>query len=137
MATSSRIRPKRSAPVGQEAQEKKTTLARPRVRVRPARGVEEPVKPVELIPVRTETPPEREVVHSWSDRVDYDAIIQNYKSKATSYKTAIRSHCVDCMGGLVQSIKDCTSYDCSLYPFRMGENPYDARTVKAREKKEG
>lgn len=71
-----------------------------------------------------------------SARVDYQGIIDDYKSKATSYKTAIRSHCVDCMGGLVQQIKACTSTDCSLYPFRMGENPFDARTIKARSKGE-
>ena len=87
-----------------------------------------------MIPVAPVEEP-AQVEYSWSERVDYDGIIRDYKEKATSYKTAIRSHCVECMGGLVQSIRDCTSGDCSLYPFRMGENPYDARTIQANKKK--
>ena len=81
--------------------------------------------------------PDRE--YNWSDKVDYPQIIASYKDDATSYKNAIRSHCVDCMGGLVQSVKDCSASPdkedhCSLWPFRMGENPFDARTIKARGK---
>lgn len=81
--------------------------------------------------------PDRE--YNWSDKVDYPQIIASYKDDATSYKNAIRSHCVDCMGGLVQAVKDCSASPdkedhCSLWPFRMGENPFDARTIKARNK---
>lgn len=68
--------------------------------------------------------------------MDYDKIINDYKGGVDSYKTAIRAHCVECMGGLVQSIKGCTSITCSLYPFRMGENPFDARTQKAKQQRE-
>lgn len=70
-----------------------------------------------------------------SDRTDYDRIILGYKEKATNRKNAIRSHCVDCMGGLVQEIARCTSTDCSLYAFRMGKNPYDSRTIEAGQKR--
>ena len=81
--------------------------------------------------------PDRE--YNWSDKVDYPQIIASSKDDATSYKNAIRSHCVDCMGGLVQAVKDCSASPdkedhCSLWPFRMGENPFDARTIKARSK---
>ncbi len=36
---------------------------------------------------------------------------------------AIRYHCIDCFGGSKAEVKDCTSYDCQLYPYRMGRNP--------------
>lgn len=72
---------------------------------------------------------------SGSDRTDYDRIILSYKEKATNRKNAIRSHCVDCMGGLVQEIARCTSTDCSLYAFRMGKNPFDSRTIEAGQKR--
>ena len=42
---------------------------------------------------------------------------------------AIRAFCVECMGGSSQEVKNCTSasgtrYECPLYPFRQGENPF-------------
>lgn len=59
-----------------------------------------------------------------------ERIIQNYKSRVHSPLTAIRSHCVECMGGSVHEITDCTSPDCSLFPLRMGKNAFDKRVVK-------
>lgn len=96
-----------------------------------------PAEPVRIIgPEPTEEDRKAQnTAYSWSERVDYDRIINDYKDGVNSYKTAIRSHCVECMGGLVQSIKGCTSMGCSLYPFRMGENPFDERTKKAKTKK--
>lgn len=70
-----------------------------------------------------------------SNRTDPDAIILKYREKAVNRKSAIRAHCVECMGGYIGEIAHCTSESsCALWPFRMGENPFDQRTIKAREK---
>lgn len=58
--------------------------------------------------------------------------IATYKERIKNPTTAIRSHCVECMGGAVQSVKDCPSTSCSLHPFRMGVNVMHAAAGKAR-----
>ena len=50
--------------------------------------------------------------------------IARYKLRIKSPKTAIRSHCVECMGGQIAEVSRCTNKNCSLYPFRMGKNPF-------------
>jgi hypothetical protein len=37
---------------------------------------------------------------------------------------AMRAFCVDCMGGQFAEVKRCTSVGCSLWPYRMGKNPF-------------
>ena len=37
---------------------------------------------------------------------------------------AIRAKCIDCCCGSTREVKLCPSETCSLYPFRMGTNPY-------------
>ena len=44
--------------------------------------------------------------------------------KITSPLKAIRCFCIECMGGQVREVKDCTAPNCPLYAFRMGKNPY-------------
>lgn len=56
-----------------------------------------------------------------------DRIIQKYKAKVHSPVSGIRAFCVECMGGQVREIPNCTSHQCSLYPFRMGKNTLDKR----------
>ena len=36
-----------------------------------------------------------------------------------SRKSAIRAHCVQCVGGQRDEIQCCTSYECALYAYRM------------------
>ena len=36
-------------------------------------------------------------------------------------RTAIRANCIMCMGYQMYEVRDCTSPQCPLYPFRMGE----------------
>ncbi len=59
-----------------------------------------------------------------------ERIIRGYKDKIKNPITAIRSFCVECMGGGVREIASCTAKDCSLYPFRMGTNTMDIRTTQ-------
>lgn len=40
---------------------------------------------------------------------------------------AIREFCLDCCGDSPSTVKDCTSVNCALYPFRLGKNPYRAK----------
>lgn len=49
--------------------------------------------------------------------------------KITSPLKAIKAFCVDCMGGQVTYVKDCTSTNCPLYKFRFGKNPYNTRQL--------
>ena len=45
----------------------------------------------------------------------------------TSPLKAIRAFCIECMGGQVTYVKDCTSKTCPLYDLRMGKNPHSTR----------
>lgn len=40
---------------------------------------------------------------------------------------AIKEKCIDCMGGSFTFVRGCTSTKCSLYPFRLGKNPFSKR----------
>jgi hypothetical protein len=59
-------------------------------------------------------------------------IIQKYKDRVKNPISAIRAHCVECMGGQVHEVQRCTAPQCSLYPFRMGKNTLHAKYGKAR-----
>ena len=54
--------------------------------------------------------------------------------KITSPLKAIRCFCVECMGGQVREVKDCTAPNCPLYAFRMGKNPYRSRELTVEER---
>lgn len=51
------------------------------------------------------------------------------KKLITSPIKAIRQFCVECNGGSVYEVKNCTSPRCPLFAFRFGKNPYHTRTV--------
>ena len=40
---------------------------------------------------------------------------------------AIRAYCLECSCGQTSEVKACPVYNCPLYPFRMGKNPYRQR----------
>jgi hypothetical protein len=40
----------------------------------------------------------------------------------------MRKFCLECMGGNKEFVRDCTTNDCLIHPYRMGRNP--ARTGK-------
>lgn len=41
---------------------------------------------------------------------------------------AIRTHCVGCCGGSYAEANKCTATGCPLWPYRMGRNPFHARS---------
>ena len=59
-------------------------------------------------------------------------IIQKYKDRIKNPISAIRAHCIECMGGQVHEVARCTATQCSLYPFRMGKNTMHQKYGKAR-----
>lgn len=40
---------------------------------------------------------------------------------------AIRAHCVECCGGSYAEANKCTATGCTLWPYRMGKNPFHAK----------
>ena len=48
---------------------------------------------------------------------------QKYPSKL-GRRDAIRRHCIDCCGGELSEVRRCEAIPCSLWPFRLGGNPY-------------
>lgn len=46
--------------------------------------------------------------------------------------SAIRKQCIECMGFNVGEVRNCTDPHCTLYPFRMGQNPSRESIGKAK-----
>ena len=49
----------------------------------------------------------------------------------------IRAFCIDCMGGVLSEIENCTSPKCSLFDFRRGKDPFPTRKGPKEPKKHG
>lgn len=43
--------------------------------------------------------------------------------------TGIRAFCLSCMGGQQTEVRNCPSFNCPLWPFRMATNPFYGRLV--------
>lgn len=80
--------------------------------------------------VDTENEPEYEVEVGESAQEAQDRIEAKYRDRATSPLRAIRAFCVLCMGAQPREVKNCTAYDCVLYPMRLGTNPFQKRKPK-------
>ena len=48
---------------------------------------------------------------------------------------AIRQNCLDCVGYKPSDVRNCHITDCSLWPFRMGNNPFHKRKMTDTAKK--
>lgn len=49
-----------------------------------------------------------------------------------SLTKVIRAKCKDCCAGYEAEIRKCVQYDCPLWPFRMGKNPFHGRSKQSR-----
>ena len=49
---------------------------------------------------------------------------------------AIRAKCLDCCCGSKGEVRKCTVYRCSLWPMRMGSNPFHAKSKHSQNKNE-
>jgi len=43
----------------------------------------------------------------------------------------MRKFCIECMGGSKEAVKECSTGDCLIHPFRFGKNPNLARKGKS------
>ena len=59
---------------------------------------------------------------------DAQITIRRYMEKIRNPRTAIRAMCVQCSGGMLKEVAECRASKCALYPFRMGENPFNKKT---------
>ncbi len=50
-------------------------------------------------------------------------------TEITSPIKAIRAYCIECSGGNMAEVRECTVKHCELYAFRFGKNPYIKRTM--------
>lgn len=78
---------------------------------------------------QTPEPEERktELAHEKEERV-----VKQYKERATNPNKAIRAKCVECMGGVLKLVAECTACTCALHPFRMGTNPFRKKRSDAK-----
>jgi hypothetical protein len=59
------------------------------------------------------------------------------KFRAQNPLTAVREKCIDCCCGDTSEVRKCVAIDCSLWPFRMGKNPFrKKRELSTKEKRE-
>ena len=49
---------------------------------------------------------------------------------------AIRAKCIDCCCGNQNEVELCPAYECPLYPFRFGKNPYRTKREMTDEQKQ-
>ena len=52
------------------------------------------------------------------------AQILSLKFRAQNPLKAIRDKCLDCCCGNAAEVRKCVAFDCGLWPFRMGMNPF-------------
>ena len=51
---------------------------------------------------------------------------QNEQETILTPLQAVRRKCLDCSGGSSKDVRTCKFTDCTLYPYRMGKDPYRA-----------
>ena len=63
--------------------------------------------------------------------------ILSQKFRAQNPLKAIREKCIDCCCGDTSEVRKCVAFDCALWPFRMGKNPFrKKRELSSEEKRE-
>ena len=67
------------------------------------------------------------------NEVPSDFLARYYREK--NPLRAIRAKCLDCCSGSASEVRKCVAVDCSLWPFRIGVNPFrKKRTLSAEQK---
>lgn len=51
------------------------------------------------------------------------------RKRVKNPNTAIRAKCLECQGNDQVGVRQCSSFNCMLWPFRMGGNPFYGRLV--------
>lgn len=58
-----------------------------------------------------------------------DSMTAAAKKRIKNPATAIRAFCMYCMSGQSAEIRRCIAIDCTLWPFRMGQNPFFGKVL--------
>lgn len=72
-----------------------------------------------------------------SERTDHKAIIAKYVNKVNNRKTAIRAFCIQCSNGQPSEVRYCKVNKCALFAFRMGNDPFNLKSIKSAAAKNG
>ena len=68
---------------------------------------------------------------------------KKFRAEIKKLKTAIKLHCCECMGWMVDGVYDCGITDCPLYPYRLKTGPkrwseeFTKLVAEYRKKREG
>ena len=57
------------------------------------------------------------------------------QTKQLNPLSAIKAHCRECSGGIIDEHKNCPVTTCFLHPYRMGTNPFRKKRVMTDEQK--
>lgn len=60
-----------------------------------------------------------------------DPLDTKFADRIKSPVTAVRGYCVNCQGGQIAAVRNCTNGSCPLFPFRMGNNPFYGKLANA------
>ena len=58
----------------------------------------------------------------WATKAPWPFYEYRMSRKRCSVKI-MRRFCLDCMGNNKAAVKECSTYDCLIHPFRLGKNP--------------
>lgn len=83
-----------------------------------------PVRRVNL----QKTPELAEKLRLLREAKEEEGTVARYRARVCNYRTAIRAKCVECCCGSLKEVAECRVKSCALYPFRMGENPFNKKT---------
>jgi len=66
------------------------------------------------------------------DKLDSKPHLEGHSKKPLL--KVIREKCLDCCVGQPSEVKLCAATDCSLWPYRMGENPFRKHKISETQK---
>lgn len=65
-----------------------------------------------------------------------EVIVENYTGeRITSVLKAVKFKCLDCSANQRDEVKYCPCTNCTLWPFRLGKNPYRKKRVMSEEQR--
>jgi len=69
--------------------------------------------------------------------IDFEVLVKKYPTKYKDFrnchlsrKKAIRIFCLECVDYNRKEVRNCSNYNCSLYPYRMGKKEKGSELIK-------
>ena len=75
-----------------------------------------------------------ELVGKRPDDVPPELLSLNFRAK--NPQKAIRAKCHDCCCGHAAEVRKCVATDCTLWPFRLGANPFRKKSILSRHERQ-